>query len=247
MKWRGLVLVGFLALFTLCLLSSPAYGLFGDVDGDGYTDEVYLDGFSVVVFHPQTGQTSTYNYPNTVYLSLDGVADTDADPGDEIIVSAVESYTSIDRVEVIHDKYKTKNSYDFGVVTGLSINSISDHDGIPGAEICVYWWTASTSEYNLIVDRTKSILLGCTITLPPDTTPPLRFNHNQWWKQHHIFYFGYPYSVSVRSQWCLSDVYQQYHLLFSLGEVFNLKILDTYSGRWYKGSLCLVYGQRGQH
>ena len=72
MKKRELVIIGlFIFSCVLCLIPSHSYGsYYADVDGDGYTDEIYLYGFSVVVFHPTTNETSCYDFPDVTALAI---------------------------------------------------------------------------------------------------------------------------------------------------------------------------------
>jgi len=109
---------------------------------------------SIDVIHDGQATRNSYPYPDTIYLSIADVEDTDGIPGNEIVVLYTKAYTTAKAIDVIHDATESRNTYDFGVVAGLSINDITDYDGVPGAEICVHWWAGTNSGDKLIVDRT---------------------------------------------------------------------------------------------
>jgi len=113
---------------------------------------------TVDVIHDERATRNTYAYPDTSGLSISDVEDTDGIAGDEIIVLYTKASTSQKLVDVIHDSTATRNSYDFGVVTGLRIDDVQDYDGVTGAEIAVDWWIGANTGQNLIVDRTRTVL-----------------------------------------------------------------------------------------
>jgi hypothetical protein len=149
-----------LCLLLVCLAwqSSLHAALYADVDGDGYTDQISLSGYTVVVFHPHTGLTSRHEHQNLVALSISYFADTDGVPGEEIILLLTQSYTLARIVEVIHVRTGARNTYEYPDIGGLSISDVVDTDGIAGDEIIILYTKAYTTAkaVDVIHDTTRS-------------------------------------------------------------------------------------------
>jgi hypothetical protein len=152
--------ISLLCLLLVCLAwpSSLHAALYADVDGDGYTDQISLSGYTVIVFHPHTGLTSRYEHQNLVALSISYSADTDGVPGEEIILLLTQAYTLTRIVEVIHDRTGACNTYEYPGIVGLSISDVVDTDGIAGDEMIILYTKAYTTAkaVDVIHDTTRS-------------------------------------------------------------------------------------------
>jgi hypothetical protein len=121
----------------------------GDFDGYGYTDSVTIKASGISIYHPRTGMSSWYSIPGD--FAINTVADTDGQPGQEIVVVLPPSRSSLGGITVIHDRDRTERFYP--IPGDFAIKTVADIDGQPGQEIVVVHapWTT------LITDRTKTM------------------------------------------------------------------------------------------
>ena len=90
---------------------------------------------------------------------MGGVTDTDGQPGAEIIVLWARGVGALSSkgIDVIHDRTGVTKEYNYQR-SNFSINSLTDTDGQPGAEIVVLWargvGSLSSNGIDVIHDRT---------------------------------------------------------------------------------------------
>ncbi len=111
----------------------------------------------ITVIHDRNGTSSNYLYAPGVPFSINSIADTDGQPGSEIIVdrhAASSLYSGENGISIVNDRTQTKQLYWIDLYAGFSIRNVTNYDGIAGAEVC--YNTNNPWQYWMIVDRTKS-------------------------------------------------------------------------------------------
>ena len=130
---------------------SPFYSRGRDLDGDGFMEFVINERCDPNVYESLTvmdddGSIHDYDLPRDWWIAADssgswdqdGFADTDGEPGKEIIVQAIDPETagSPCRIFIIHDRTRTVTEYDFGTAPySFSLLKASDMDGEAGDEL----------------------------------------------------------------------------------------------------------------
>jgi hypothetical protein len=113
----------------------------GDTDGDGIVDTAcevidFSGGPSgIEITHPNTGAKSFYSVPAGASFAINSLADTDAQPGVEVVVVVAANGNGPSGIEVINDRLRVQRSYDMPRGASFAINSVRDTDGVAGAEI----------------------------------------------------------------------------------------------------------------
>jgi hypothetical protein len=171
-------------LFILLMIPGVLYAAtyYSDTDGDGYTETITTTSTAINIYHPRTGSTSSYSYYHGSYpynesFSISAIADTDGQPGNEIIIVWKATHTWIggptyvdgQGIDVIHAAKQQTSGYALG--NNTSIQLVRDYEKIAGAEICLYDY--SYSRYELITDRTSSIQTTTTCTNTDPNQPPV--------------------------------------------------------------------------
>ena len=110
---------------TINNVSAFSYTLNDDFNGDGCTDTATVSGKTISIFHPCSNNTQYYNFSGDV--AVNGVYDTDGEPGKEIGVVNAPYF------EIIDDEGSRKRSYNLG--NNWAINGHYDADGNDGDEI----------------------------------------------------------------------------------------------------------------
>lgn len=114
-----------LVLSALSAIDAVAF----DFDGDGYEDTYTMEAFGVRIYHPRTGQSKFYSINGSFIVNPDLIADTDDEPGEEIVVIGVYNLIIIDDREQVQRYY--------GVGPNYSVVSESDTDGDEHIEIVI--------------------------------------------------------------------------------------------------------------
>lgn len=150
-----------------------SFSLHSVVDTDGqagaelvvvrYGVGLYASENGVSVINDRLNGKMQYYYDPNVSYSIYAIADTDGQPGAEIVVDrhATSLYAYENGISIIDDRERVKRLYWLEVNPGFSINRVANYDGIAGAEVC--YNVNNPLRYWMIIDRTqnRAVRSGC--------------------------------------------------------------------------------------
>jgi len=135
-----LFLVGALSFVAAPRMASAAC-FQRDTNGDGVVDTAcevidFAGGPSgIAISHSNSGTRSFYAMPPGASFAINRLADTDGQPGVEVIVSVATNGNGPSGIRVIHDRTGVQRSYDMPLGSSFAINTVQDTDGVAGGEI----------------------------------------------------------------------------------------------------------------
>lgn len=110
--------------------------IYADTDGDQVPEQIAIcDHTKVCINHPFSSSTNIYGQPSWAGVYLAAVADTDGEPGDEVIVLAMNREGQLVCICLVHDRTGKVESYSDPFWYSASIASITDTDGESGQDI----------------------------------------------------------------------------------------------------------------